>query len=222
MESDVTVAGSDQLFNELMGRHYQERFGATLQTLITTRITPGLDGGSKQSESLGNFVALLDGPTEKFGKLMSLLDTLVEVWASAYSDLAEEEIGRLAAGVMMRGARARDAKLELAEAIVRRYHGSETALRSRQAFISTFSEGNEPDQMPVITVQTSSVLPLDLVRLARPDLRNGAMHRLLVQRAVRLNGNVILEASRILLEGGAVLRTGPRGWWRIKMALELS
>ena len=217
MQSDLTIVGSDQLFNEMMGRHFQQRLGASPQTLITTRITPGLDGGPKQSKSLGNYVALLDDPAEKFGKLMSLPDTLVEEWASAYTDLAEEEIGRLAAGIMMRGGRARDAKLELAEAIVRRYHGSKTALRSRQAFISTFSEGNEPDQMPVITVQTSSVLPLDLVRLARPGLSNGGMRRLLVQRAVRLNGNVILEESRILLEGGAVLRIGPRGWWRVRI-----
>ncbi|MBC7595976.1 MAG: tyrosine--tRNA ligase, partial [Kineosporiaceae bacterium] len=215
MQSDLTIVGSDQLFNEMMGRHYQQRLGATPQTLITTRITPGLDGGPKQSKSLGNYVALLDDPAEKFGKLMSLPDALVEEWASAYTDLAEEEIGRLAAGVMMRGARARDAKLGLAEAIVRRYHDSETALRSRQAFISTFSEGKEPDQMPVITIQTSSVLPLDLVRLARPELSNNALRRLLVQRAVRIEGNVILEDSRVALEGGAVLRIGPRAWWRV-------
>ena len=215
MDSDLTIVGSDQLFNELMGRHYQQRFGATPQTLITTRITPGLDGGPKQSKSLGNYVALLDGPNEKFGKLMSLPDILVEEWASAYTDLPEEDIERLSAGVMMRGAAARDAKLELAELIVRRYHGNEVALRSRQAFISTFSEGNEPDQMPAITLPTGSVLPLDLVRLARPDLSNGALRRLLVQRAVRIEGNVILEDSRVALEGGAVLRIGPRAWWRV-------
>ena len=218
MNSDLTIVGSDQLFNEMMGRHYQQRLGAAPQTLITTRITPGLDGGPKQSKSLGNYVALLDDPAEKFGKLMSLPDTLVEEWASAYTDLAEEEIGRLAAGVMMRGTRARDAKLQLAEAIVRRYHGSETALRSRQAFISTFSEGNEPDQMPVITAQTSSVLPLDLLRLARPDLSNNALRRLLVQRAVRVNGIVLVEDSRIALGGEAVLRVGPRAWWRVCVA----
>jgi len=220
MASDLTIVGSDQLFNELMGRHFQQRLGATPQTLITTRITPGLDGGPKQSKSLGNYVALLDGSTEKFGKLMSLPDALVEAWAAAYTDMADEDIERLAAAVTRRGATARDAKLELAEAIVRRYHGNEVASQSRQAFLSTFSEGNEPDEMPVITAPTSSVLPLDLVRLARPDLRNGALRRLLIQRAVRIDGNVILEDSRVALEGCAVLRIGPRAWWRIGVAGE--
>jgi len=215
MNSDLTIVGSDQLFNEMMGRHYQQRLGAAPQTLITTRITPGLDGGPKQSKSLGNYVALLDDPAEKFGKLMSLPDTLVEGWASAYTDLPEEDIEKLVSGVAMGGAAARDAKLELAEAIVRRYHGSEAARQSRQAFLSTFSERNEPDQMPVLTVSTGSVLPLDLLRLARPELSNNALRRLLVQRAVRIDGNVILKESRVALKGGAVLKIGPRAWWRV-------
>ncbi|MDT5014713.1 MAG: tyrosyl-tRNA synthetase [Mycobacterium sp.] len=216
MGSDLTIVGSDQLFNEMMGRHYQQRLGAIPQTLVTTRITPGLDGGPKQSKSLGNYVALLDDPEEKFGKLMSLPDTLVEEWAAAYTDMTEEQIERLAAGVSMRGANARDAKLQLAEQIVCRYHGGEAAIRSREAFLSTFSDRNEPDHMPEITVSTHQVLPLDLVRLARPDLSNNALRRLLLQRAVRVNGNAITEVDgKIILEPGSVLKIGPRAWWRI-------
>ncbi len=216
MGSDLTIVGSDQLFNEMMGRHYQQRLGAIPQTLITTRITPGLDGGPKQSKSLGNYVALLDDPAEKFGKLMSLPDTLVEEWAVAYTDMTEEQIERLAAAVTERGANARDAKLELAEQIVCRYHGSEAAIRSRQAFLSTFSDRAEPDHMPVITVPTRQVLPLDLARLARPDLSNNALRRLLLQRAVRVNGNAVSEVDgKIVLEPGSVLKIGPRAWWRI-------
>ena len=218
MESDLTIVGSDQLFNEMMGRHYQHRLGAIPQTLITTRITPGLDGGPKQSKSLSNYVALLDDPSEKFGKLMSLPDTLVEEWATAYTEMTEANIERLAAAVAMRGANARDAKLELAEAIVCRYHGSESAIRSRVAFLSTFSDRNEPDDMPAITAPGRSVLPLDLLRLARPDLSNNALRRLLDQRAVRVNGIAVSEADgNVVLEPGSVLRVGPRVWWRISI-----
>jgi len=216
MESDLTIVGSDQLFNEMMGRHYQHRLGAIPQALITTRITPGLDGGPKQSKSLGNYVALLDDPAEKFGKLMSLPDTLVEAWATAYTEMTGENIERLAAAVAMRGANARDAKLELAETIVRRYHGREAASRSREAFLSTFSDRNEPDDMPAIIMPGRSVLPLDLLRLARPDLSNNALRRLLSQRAVRVNGNAVSGADgKIDIESGSVLKIGPRAWWRI-------
>ncbi|MBI3337120.1 MAG: tyrosine--tRNA ligase [Candidatus Staskawiczbacteria bacterium] len=35
LQSDVTIIGSDQLFNEMMGRFYQERFGQTPQVILT-------------------------------------------------------------------------------------------------------------------------------------------------------------------------------------------
>lgn len=76
MQSDLTIVGTDQLFNEMMGRQYQQRLGARPQAIITTVITPGLDGGPKQSKSLGNYVAITDTPLEKFGKIMSLGDDL--------------------------------------------------------------------------------------------------------------------------------------------------
>src|SRR5207245_11475627 len=43
LESDLTIVGTDQLFNELMGRFYQERLGQTPHVVITTKITPGID-----------------------------------------------------------------------------------------------------------------------------------------------------------------------------------
>ena len=36
LESDLTIVGSDQLFNEMMGRFYQERFSQKPQVIITT------------------------------------------------------------------------------------------------------------------------------------------------------------------------------------------
>jgi len=40
LQSDLTIIGSDQLFNEMMGRLYQERLGQPPQVIITTKITP--------------------------------------------------------------------------------------------------------------------------------------------------------------------------------------
>ena len=57
LDSDLTIVGSDQLFNEMMGKFYQEKFGQRPQTIITSKITPGLSGGPKQSKSLNNYVA---------------------------------------------------------------------------------------------------------------------------------------------------------------------
>ena len=43
LKTDITIIGSDQLYNEMMGRFYQEKFGQKPQVIITTKITPGID-----------------------------------------------------------------------------------------------------------------------------------------------------------------------------------
>src|SRR5690606_34551494 len=68
VESDLTIIGSDQLFNEMMGRFFQERMGQKPQTIITTKITPGIDAKAKQSKSLGNYIGLAHTPRDKFGR----------------------------------------------------------------------------------------------------------------------------------------------------------
>jgi tyrosyl-tRNA synthetase len=87
LDSDLTIVGSDQLFNELMGRIMQEKHRRPPQVVLTTRITPGTDGREKQSKSLGNYIALADPPREKFGKLMSIPDSLIVPYLEVYSDV---------------------------------------------------------------------------------------------------------------------------------------
>jgi tyrosyl-tRNA synthetase len=219
MDSDLTIVGSDQLFNEMMGRHYQQRLGTEPQALITTRITPGLDGGPKQSKSIGNYVALLDSPREKFGKLMSLPDDLVEAWAAAYTDLSDADVDVLAVESKKTGSVARDAKLTLAQEVVRRYHGADIATRSRDEFIALFSQRQTPEEMPTLMSTGQSMMPLDLGRLVRPDLSNNALRRLLAQKAIRIDGVVIRdEHAPIDMAHDVVLKMGPRSWWRILAA----
>ena len=44
LDSDLTIVGSDQLFNEMMGRFFQEKYNQEKQIIITTKITKGLWG----------------------------------------------------------------------------------------------------------------------------------------------------------------------------------
>lgn len=87
MRSDLTIVGSDQLFNEQLGRVFQQRLGSPPQVVLTTTITPGIDGRAKQSKSLNNYIGLTDSPRDKFGKLMSIPDELVEAYARVYTEL---------------------------------------------------------------------------------------------------------------------------------------
>lgn len=216
MQSDLTIVGSDQLFNEMMGRQFQQRLGARPQSLITTVITPGLDGGPKQSKSLGNYIALTDSSTDKFGKAMSLPDGLVGVWASAYTTLDDIRVAELEDSVSHSGLPARDAKLALAEAIVARYHGAQAGAEERKRFLDVFAHGIPPEKMSDVRLTGPVDTVLDLLKLVRPDLSSSALRRLITQQAVHIDGQVVTDPEQsLVVASGTVVRTGRRSWARV-------
>ena len=77
VRADVELGGTDQLFNNLMGRHLQGQAGQDAQVVMTTPLLEGLDGVQKMSKSLGNYIGITEPPGEQFGKLMSIPDALM-------------------------------------------------------------------------------------------------------------------------------------------------
>ncbi|MFI6831915.1 tyrosine--tRNA ligase [Kribbella sp. NPDC050241] len=217
MQSDLTIVGTDQLFNEQLGRHFQQRLGAPPQAVITTTITPGLDGRAKQSKSLNNYVGLTDPPREKFGKLMSIPDDLVEPYARVYTELPMDTVAALGAAAAHGGPQARDAKLRLAAAVVTRYHGAGTAKAELEAFRRTFSDRNQPEDIPEIVVDSSVTTALDLLRAIRPDDSNSELRRLIRQGAVTIDGTRADDpAEAVDLGTGVVIKSGARTWHRVR------
>jgi tyrosyl-tRNA synthetase len=199
LKSDLTIVGSDQLFNENMGRFYQEKLGDTPQAIVTTRITPGLDGKHKQSKSLNNYIALLDTPKDKFGKLMSIPDNLIVPYLEVYSNLPTTEIRQMQAGMDSGEMNPRDAKLRLAEAVVGLYHGDAAARQEHDTFIKVFSRKEYDETTPAVSVTPESTV-LSLVSTLMPDASQSHLRRLFGQSAVRLNGKVMSQPSRTLSE----------------------
>ncbi len=74
LKSDLTVNGTDGIFNELQGRKLQKDFGQAPQDIIATSILVGTDGKQKMSQSLGNFIGITEKPNEQYGKVMSIPD----------------------------------------------------------------------------------------------------------------------------------------------------
>jgi tyrosyl-tRNA synthetase len=94
LQSDLTIVGSDQMFNEKMAWGFQEAVGQDKQAILCTKITPGLDGGEKQSKSIGNYVGLAHSPKEKFNRVMLLLDELIPQWFDVYTEINHEQIDK--------------------------------------------------------------------------------------------------------------------------------
>ncbi|MFP4385120.1 MAG: tyrosine--tRNA ligase [Spirochaetia bacterium] len=188
LKSDLTIVGSDQLFNEMMGRFFQEKYGQDPQVIITTKITPGLDGKQKQSKSLNNFVAITDPPRQKFGKVMSLPDRLIAAWFRVYTEVQEGKIGEIEKD-LARGINPMEKKLMLAAEITSRYHGRETAAEEREWFVSTFSKKEFPDTAEERFLPKGQYTIIEFLSKLLPERSNSELRRLITQGAVWINGN---------------------------------
>src|SRR5437870_4395334 len=60
IQSDVELGGSDQTFNNLVGRDLQRSHNQEPQVVMIMPILVGLDGTEKMSKSLGNYVGVTD------------------------------------------------------------------------------------------------------------------------------------------------------------------
>ncbi len=210
LNADLAIIGSDQLYNEMIGRFYQEKSGMAPQVVLTTKITPGIDGGPKQSKSLDNYVGLGHTPREKFGRLMSIPDELVVEYFSVYTDVPLTDVDGI-----REEQNPRDAKLQLAEEIVARYHGRESGVEEREWFVATFSDRRVPDDAPAILFSDGPIRAFDAVRCCLPDKEsNSQIRRLFSQGAVRVNG--LKVASEDTVELPADMKVGKRRWFRLQ------
>lgn len=215
LKSDMTVIGSDQLFNEHMGRAMQEKFGQRPQILVALKILPGLDGGEKMSKSVGNYIGLSDTPKDKFGKTMRIPDELIIPYFEVYTDALLGQIEDLKKELAT-GMSPRDAKLGLAEAIVRRYHGEAIAKKERAAFFAVFSKGETPEDLEAVRLREGEWDPVQLLSAAGLVSSKSEARRLLLQRGVTFDGVVVDDVSAsVTIKKGSIVRVGKRRGRRI-------
>jgi len=214
LESDLTIIGSDQLFNEMIGRFYQEKFGQTPQVIITTKITPGVDGGEKQSKSLGNYIGLGHSPRDKFGITMRLPDNLIQVYLEVYTDISGKRLDELCQLVKSNPL---EAKKQLAKEIVRRYHGEEVACHEYSWFNRTFSQGKVPKDIPYIKVEKDLVTALDMViKFFDGTESKSYIRKLFMQGAIKCNGNKIDDFKQTIeITSDMIFSVGKRKWFKV-------
>jgi tyrosyl-tRNA synthetase len=213
LRSDLTIVGSDQLFNEMLGRQLQQRAGQPPQVVITTTVTAGIDGQAKQSKSLNNFIGLTDTPRDKFGKAMSLPDRLIADYLRVYTEVPMALVER--ARTIAPGPAARDLKLTLAHAVVARYHGQPAADAEREWFLRTFTQRATPSDLESLPIPAGATV-FEVVRLARPSLSGNQARRLIADGAIRLDGQPLTDPAKPLVPyGNPVLQVGRRRWLRL-------
>ncbi|GBE37868.1 MAG TPA: tyrosine--tRNA ligase [Nitrospirae bacterium] len=153
LKADIELGGTDQKFNLLMGRTIQKRMGVAEQVVIMIPLLEGTDGVNKMSKSLGNYIGITETPKDMFGKIMSISDELMLRYYELLSRMSLDELKALQNGIEDGSIHPKKAKQDLAQEIVERYHGKESAVKARDEFEHIFREKGLPDEIPVFKLR---------------------------------------------------------------------
>jgi len=213
IHADVELGGTDQTFNNLIGRQLQENAGQPRQVVMIVPILVGLDGTEKMSKSKGNYIGVTEPPNEMFGKVMSIPDSLMRNYFTLLTDLPSDQIGAL---VDPEQTHPRQAKATLARTIVEQYHDKDAAEAAAAEFDRVFAGNQTPTDLPEIRLREKKVNIVDLVMLARFAKSKSEARRLITQNAVSLDGEKITDIeAQIEARDGQVLRVGKRRFGRL-------
>ena len=200
VQADVELGGTDQLFNNLVGRDLQKQEGQPQQVVLVLPILEGLDGVKKMSKSLGNYVGLNEPASDMFGKLMSISD---ELMGRYYPLLLSKPLDPTAHPL--------EAKKQLALAVVETYHSRDAAQKTLEEWNARFSEKRLSDaDLPefhsansdIVSIVASAYASAFAITKSRGDAR-----RLIEQGSVQLDGEKLRDPKAMIdPKPGQVLR----------------
>ncbi len=216
LEADVELGGTDQKFNLLVGRELQRHHGQEPQCILTLPLLEGLDGINKMSKSLDNYIGITEAPEEMFGKLMSISDDLMWRYYELLSFQPLAEIAKLKRECTD-GRNPRDAKVQLAQEIVARFHSARAASDSLAAFEARFRDHAVPENMPAVTLHAGQALPIpQLCKQAGLTASTSEALRLIEQRGLKIDGDVVTDKTLSVAAGKTVVvQAGKRKFARV-------
>ena len=218
VDADVEMGGSDQLFNNMVGRGFQQEEGKDGQVVIVTPLLVGTDGVKKMSKSVGNYIAVTDPPGGQkgvFGKVMSLPDPLMEMYYTLLTDLPPEEFrGQI-------GSDPRGAKVRLAKHVIGWLHSPGAAETAEAEWNRLFPPGGKakgeavPDDIADVPVTWPSKLAPALAKAALAA-SNGEATRKIKEGAVYIDGERVTDFQKeFAFDKPVVVKLGRKYAWLV-------
>ncbi len=196
LQADVELGGNDQLFNLLMGRHYQRELGQREQICMTLPLLEGLDGVEKMSKSKGNYVGLTEPPEQQFGKLMRISDEMIARYARLAAFRSEAQVRDLARGLQQGSLHPMAEKKRVAHDVVALYHGGEAAAAALEYFERTVQRKEVPENVPELPLGTSRRVVDVIVAAGFADSRRAA-ERLISGNGVKVDGILVDDPKAV-------------------------
>jgi tyrosyl-tRNA synthetase len=187
IKADCELGGTDQTFNNLVGRTLQKDAGSDPQIVLTVPLLRGTDGAEKMGKSLGNWISLNDIADDQYGKVMSIGDDLMPHYAELCCAWTAAELGEFCVTLARHPM---DAKRAIAHRIVELYHGTEEADAAGERFTARFSRRELPEDLPEFPLPAGSG-PADIIEIlagAGLVVSKGEARRLLSSGGIRLDG----------------------------------
>jgi len=212
LQSDLEIGGSDQLFNMLVGRTLQKEAGQPGQAVLTMPLLVGLDGQRKMSKSYDNYIAFTDGATDMFGKIMSIGDEVMWDYYRLLLDTPEEVMAGL------REQHPMDTKKNLGQQLVTRFFSEAEAVEARAGFEQVFSRGENPDEMPTLSLSQLGIEEPTLLQILDASTAFGSrkeIQRLIAQGGVKINGQVCTDRHQPVPAADTIVQAGKRRFFRI-------
>jgi tyrosyl-tRNA synthetase len=215
IHSDVELGGTDQTFNNLVGRDIQKGYDQPPQIVITMPILVGLDGQEKMSKSKGNYIGVTDEPNDMFGKVMSISDDMMENYFTLLTDLPNEQIADL---ISPDKTHPKQAKVLLGKTIVAQFHGEDAAESAAGEFEKVFARGQLPDDIPDVEIAAQPITASKLLLHCKLVSSGGDAKRMIKQSAASIDGERLNDPNaEITPKGGTVVRVGKRKFARLKV-----
>ncbi len=213
VRADCELGGTDQRFNLLAGRTLQPSYGQQPQDILMNNLILGTDG-RKMSSSWGNTINITDTAREMYGKIMSIPDSLINIYFEHCTRVSSEELVSL---VSEWEHNPMSAKRKLAYEIVRMYHSANSANVEAEWFDTTFSKKTVPNDIPEITLEPRNYTAFEIVKTFYIDKKsNSEIRRLFDASAVSLNEQKISDYEfAVTPHLGDIWHIGKRTWFRV-------
>ena len=190
VKSDVELGGTDQTFNNLVGRDIQKAYGQSPQIVITMPILVGL-----------------------FGKVMSISDDMMENYFTLLTDLAVDEIREL---VDPAKTHPKEAKVLLGKTIVTQFYDEATAESAAAQFDKVFAEKKLPDDIAEVEISPEPVAASRLLLHCGLVSSGSEAKRMVKQSAVSVDGDKVTDPNtEVTPTAGMVVQVGKRKFARL-------
>lgn len=218
--ADIELGGTDQLFNNQVGRWLQEARGLEGQTVLCMPLLVGLDGKDKMSKSKNNYIAISDSSADIYGKVMSLPDSVLGSYLQLTSDFSTETLETLLHELKAATVNPMVIKKRLARQLVSRFYTEDEAARAEDSFARNFQNRDglrhyEPRQ--ISSELWGRVSVVQLCQTLEPTRSRSEIRRLIQDHAVEIDGRICEDIATVVETREVMtLRIGKKGFYALQ------